>query len=86
MHICISVGLNCIIEHYLQEPNACATDPNCNCALNTCFLKDQTVDIDNCWFLVPKKDLNESGTVTVTVYNQALLSQEFSVQVNIDKH
>ncbi|XP_053391930.1 uncharacterized protein LOC123531686 [Mercenaria mercenaria] len=62
--------------------DACGKDPTCHCILDTCFLIEQTIDIDNCWFLVPKKDLNKSAVVTVTVYNQALLYTEFSVNIS----
>ncbi|XP_053373157.1 uncharacterized protein LOC123531756 [Mercenaria mercenaria] len=62
--------------------DACGKDPTCHCVLDTCFLIEQTIDIDNCWFLVPKNDLNESAMITATVYNQALLSREFSVNIS----
>ncbi|XP_053391927.1 uncharacterized protein LOC123531687 [Mercenaria mercenaria] len=60
---------------------ACGTDPVCNCVLHTCFLVPQTLDIDNCWFLVPKEDLNRSARIDVKVYNQALLYQKFSTNI-----
>ncbi|XP_053373171.1 uncharacterized protein LOC128546533 [Mercenaria mercenaria] len=60
----------------------CSSDPSCHCVLETCFLVPQTLDIDNCWFLVPKEDLNKSARIDVKVYNQALLHQEFSVNIN----
>ncbi|XP_053373169.1 uncharacterized protein LOC123532025 [Mercenaria mercenaria] len=61
---------------------ACNTEPSCHCVMETCFLVPQALDIDNCWFLVPKEDLNKSARIGVIVYNQALLYQEFSVNIN----
>ncbi|KAH3716928.1 uncharacterized protein LOC127855528 [Dreissena polymorpha] len=39
----------------------------------TCFLERQNVRLDNCWFLVPKKDysIKAGATVTVRAFNQA---------------
>ncbi|XP_053386081.1 uncharacterized protein LOC128550652 [Mercenaria mercenaria] len=60
---------------------ACIQDPRCNCVLETCFLREQTLDFDNCRFLVPKEDLNKSARIEVTVYNQALLYDTFTINI-----
>ncbi|XP_052812776.1 uncharacterized protein LOC128240261 isoform X2 [Mya arenaria] len=59
----------------------CEKDPSCNCVLDVCYRLQQIIDFDNCWFLVPKKDLNKSGIVQVTTYNQALLSRTFNLTI-----
>ncbi|XP_052812777.1 uncharacterized protein LOC128240263 [Mya arenaria] len=59
----------------------CDKDPSCNCVLEVCYRIQQTIDLDNCWFLVPKEDLNKSGTLQVTTYNQALLSRTFNLTI-----
>ncbi|XP_052280020.1 uncharacterized protein LOC127877806 [Dreissena polymorpha] len=65
-----------------NESGACASDPECRCILDTCFRLKQSVDIDNCWFLVPKEYLNSTGGIQVTVYNQALLTQTFNLSIS----
>ncbi|XP_060604010.1 fibroblast growth factor receptor 2-like [Ruditapes philippinarum] len=62
--------------------DACDVDPSCNCVLNTCFLREQTIYIDNCWFLLPQEELNKSATVVVNVFNQALLSKELVFNIS----
>ncbi|XP_052278482.1 uncharacterized protein LOC127876967 isoform X2 [Dreissena polymorpha] len=64
-----------------NESGACASDPECRCILDTCFRLKQSVDIDNCWYLVPKEYLNSTGGIQVTVYNQALLTQAFNFSI-----
>ncbi|XP_052278483.1 LOW QUALITY PROTEIN: uncharacterized protein LOC127876968 [Dreissena polymorpha] len=65
-----------------NESGACESDPECRCILDTCFRLRQSVDIDNCWFLVPKEQLNYTGRIQVTVFNQALLTQTFNDTVS----
>ena len=70
------------IDHlFLQASDACGKIPSCNCVLKSCFLPQQKLDIDNCWFLVPKEDLNKSAKIEVNVYNQALLFKTFTKKV-----
>ncbi|WAR10289.1 hypothetical protein MAR_035365, partial [Mya arenaria] len=57
----------------------CEKDPSCNCVLDVCYRAQQMIEFDNCWFLVPKEDLNKSATLQVTTYNQALLSRKFNL-------
>ncbi|XP_052812774.1 uncharacterized protein LOC128240260 isoform X2 [Mya arenaria] len=59
----------------------CKDDPSCNCVLDVCYRLQQMIDLDNCWFLVPKEDLNKSGTLHVTTYNQALLTRNFNLTI-----
>jgi len=66
---------------YYQESGACQTDPNCVCALDVCYYRGQTVDIDHCWFMVPSADLDKNGSVVITVFNQALLTKGMTFQV-----
>ena len=66
----------------IQAEGACDVDPSCNCVLNTCFHSEQTINIDNCWFILPPDKLNMSATIVVTVYNQALLFKEIVFNVN----
>ena len=42
----------------------------------TCYVSDQTLDLDNCWFMVAESDLDiSSALVSVTAYNRAMLSK-----------
>ena len=52
-----------------------------------CYFPEQTLDLDNCWFMVSKKELDTaSATVTVTAYNRAMLSQSVEFRVrNVTK-
>ncbi|XP_052814816.1 uncharacterized protein LOC128241772 [Mya arenaria] len=59
----------------------CEKDPSCNCVLDVCYRAQQMIEFDNCWFLVPKEDLNKSATLQVTTYNQALLSRKFNLTI-----
>ncbi|WAR10652.1 hypothetical protein MAR_035728, partial [Mya arenaria] len=60
----------------------CDIDPSCNCVLDVCYRIQQMIDMDNCWFLVPKEDLNKSGTLQVTTFNQALLTRTFNLTID----
>ncbi|XP_052812485.1 uncharacterized protein LOC128240040 [Mya arenaria] len=60
----------------------CDIDPSCNCVLDVCYRIQQMIDLDNCWFLVPKEDLNKSGTLQVTTFNQALLTRTFNLTID----
>ena len=64
-----------------QESGACLSDPNCVCALDVCYMREQVMEIDNCWFIVPSDELDMNGTINVTVFNQALLINEMSFEV-----
>ena len=47
-----------------------------------CYFPEQTLDLDNCWFMVSKKELDTaSATVTVTAYNRAMLNQSVEFEV-----
>ncbi|WAR10291.1 FGFR2-like protein [Mya arenaria] len=59
----------------------CDKDPLCNCVLDVCYRVEQTINFDNCWFLVPKEDLNKSGILQVTTFNQALLTRTFNLTI-----
>ncbi|WAR10657.1 FGFR1-like protein [Mya arenaria] len=59
----------------------CDIDPSCNCVLDVCYRIQQMIDWDNCWFLVPKEDLNKSGTLQITTFNQALLTRTFNMTI-----
>ena len=67
----------------LQDPG----NPLCrNTDLGKCFLAQQNLDIDNCWFTISKDDLTtSSATVEIIAYNQALLTvnTSFSVRQNV---
>ena len=51
------------------------------CALDVCYMREQVMEIDNCWFIVPSDELDMNGTINVTVFNQALLINEMSFEV-----
>ncbi|XP_052223457.1 uncharacterized protein LOC127839217 isoform X2 [Dreissena polymorpha] len=50
---------------------------------DTCFLERQKVRLENCWFLVPKKDyiINAGATVSVSVFNQARQAVNTNFQI-----
>ncbi|XP_052782551.1 uncharacterized protein LOC128218858 [Mya arenaria] len=69
-----------------NETGACDKDPSCNCVLDVCYRPPQAVEFDNCWFIVPKEDLNKSGIVEVTIFNQALLTRKFNMTITQLNH
>ncbi|KAL3832122.1 hypothetical protein ACJMK2_023795 [Sinanodonta woodiana] len=61
---------------------SCKSHLECSCVLEKCFIFDQTLDLDNCWFLTGKEEIDHVNfTVNITVYNQALLSEHFSRKI-----
>lgn len=59
-----------------------AENPLCDIIEDKCFLPQQRLDVDNCWFMVSKSDLDTStASVEVTAYNQALLTASTVFQV-----
>lgn len=79
-----SPGKTAQLLYNSSEPaNMKPDDGFCTSIDDTCYLPEQTLDLDNCWFMVPKKDLDvSSATLTVTSYNRAMLSEsvEFEIQ------
>ncbi|KAL3832350.1 hypothetical protein ACJMK2_024002 [Sinanodonta woodiana] len=62
---------------------SCNTEIDCICVLEKCFIKNQVLDLDNCWFMTSKEELDHANiTVEVTVYNQAMLKTSFYVTVD----
>ncbi|KAL3832097.1 hypothetical protein ACJMK2_023774 [Sinanodonta woodiana] len=63
--------------------NISCNSRECYCVLEKCFIFAQILDLDNCWFMMAKEDLDKVNvTVEVTVYNQALLETKLSVNVD----
>ncbi|KAK3588467.1 hypothetical protein CHS0354_004681 [Potamilus streckersoni] len=61
---------------------SCKSHLECICVLEKCFLRDQILDLDNCWLMTAKEELDHVNiTVNITVYNQALLSENFSLKI-----
>ncbi|KAK3600799.1 hypothetical protein CHS0354_020476 [Potamilus streckersoni] len=64
--------------------NITCKEQECKCVLEKCFVAAQILELDNCWFMMAKEDLDKVNvTVEVTVYNQALLETTFKVTVSI---
>ncbi|XP_052246347.1 uncharacterized protein LOC127855048 [Dreissena polymorpha] len=58
------------------------TNPFCKTVDGVCFLPDQTLYLDNCWFTISKSDLDTAtAMVDVTVFNQAMLSTSMSMNI-----
>ncbi|WAR10285.1 hypothetical protein MAR_035361, partial [Mya arenaria] len=70
-----------VTSNRIDTAGICDKDASCNCVLDVCYRLQQMIDLDNCWFLVPKEDLNKSGTLQVTTYNKALLSRTFNLTI-----
>ncbi|XP_053381408.1 uncharacterized protein LOC128549125 isoform X2 [Mercenaria mercenaria] len=64
-----------IYEGYAAARTDTADNPFCKTIEGKCFVPQQQVDLDNCWFMISKSDLETSfASVNVTAYNQALLT------------
>ncbi|XP_053393450.1 uncharacterized protein LOC123562440 isoform X2 [Mercenaria mercenaria] len=62
-------------------------DPLCDIIENKCFIANQKLELDNCWFMISKSDLETStASVEVTAYNQALLTASTTFDVGHVKH
>ena len=60
-------------------------DKSCTSALKDgyCYDEYQTLDLDNCWFMVDENDLDTStATVDVTVFNRAMLKKSLKFTVS----
>ncbi|KAL3832082.1 hypothetical protein ACJMK2_023760 [Sinanodonta woodiana] len=63
--------------------NISCNSKDCYCVFEKCFTHAQILDLDTCWFMMAKEDIDKVNvTVEVTVYNQALLETKFNVTVD----
>ncbi|KAK3603169.1 hypothetical protein CHS0354_043002, partial [Potamilus streckersoni] len=65
-----------------SQKNISCPDLDCICVLEMCFVRDQVLDLDNCWFMTAQEKLDHANvTVEVTVYNQAMLETKFNITI-----
>ncbi|XP_053393446.1 uncharacterized protein LOC123564849 [Mercenaria mercenaria] len=71
-----------VYEGFAKATIGAKGNPLCDNIEGTCFIPNQQLDLDNCWFLISKSDLAKStASVEVTAYNQALLTASTTFDV-----